>query len=60
MRCELSQRERRRDTFSGIDLITGEIRAFEGVVQSIQDFGADAPDGGRWQITLATSSHGGR
>lgn len=45
VRCEISQRERQRDTFSGIDTITGELRAFEGVVQSVRDFGPDAPDG---------------
>jgi len=50
----------RRDTFSGIDSITGELKAFEGVVQSVQDFGPDAPEGRRWHITLATSTQGRR
>ncbi len=56
VRCEVSQREHRPDTFTGIDPITEKLKAFEGVVQSVEDFGADAPDGRRWRITMAMSA----
>lgn len=56
VRCEISQRERQRDTFSGIDTITGELRAFEGVVQSVRGLWSRRTGWRRWQITLASSS----
>ena len=33
------------DTFSGIDAIHGRLGMYTGVVQSVQDFGPDAPTG---------------
>ena len=51
-RCDASRNNSVADTFSGVDAIHGRIGMFTGVVQSVQDFGPDAPQGRRWCVTL--------
>jgi hypothetical protein len=38
---------------SGVDAIRQNVVGiFTGVVQSVEDFGTDAPEGRRWRVTL--------
>jgi hypothetical protein len=51
-RCDASRDNGVSDTFSGVDAVQGTVGMFIGVVQSVEDFGAAAPDGRRWRVTL--------
>ena len=55
-RCDVSRDNGNADTFSGIDAIHGNVGMFVGVVQSVEEFGPDAPEGRRWRVTLRPSS----
>ncbi len=51
-RCDDLRNNDAADTFSGVDLVRGTVGIFTGVVQSVEDFGPDAPQGRRWRVTL--------
>jgi hypothetical protein len=51
-RCDESRDNETEDTFSGVDSIRGTVGIFTGVIQSVEDFGPDAPQGRRWRVTL--------
>jgi hypothetical protein len=51
-RCDASRNHGVSDTFSGIDSIHWKVGMFTGVVQSVEDFGPDSPQGRRWRVTL--------
>jgi hypothetical protein len=51
-RCDDSRNARKPTSVSGVDAITGQLKAYTGVVQSVEDFGADAPAGKRWRVTM--------
>ena len=51
-RCRESQASRRSITIYGVAAISGNRQAFTGIVQSIEDFGVNAPQGQRWRITM--------
>ncbi len=51
-RCDVSRNEGVADTFSGVDSIRETVGIFTGVVQSVEDYGPDAPEGRRWRVTL--------
>jgi hypothetical protein len=36
----------------GVDTISGKVRFYTGVVQSVEDNGAVAPQGRRWRVTM--------
>jgi hypothetical protein len=55
-RCDVSRDNGSADAFSGVDAIHGNVGMFVGVVQSVEDFGPDAPGGRRWRVTLRPSS----
>jgi hypothetical protein len=50
-RCDESRRFLSRLVISGVT-DDGEIKLFEGVVQSIEDYGENAPPGRRWRVTM--------
>jgi hypothetical protein len=50
-RCHESQRFLSRLVITGATE-QGEIKLFEGVVQSIEDHGENAPTGRRWRVTM--------
>jgi hypothetical protein len=39
-------------TFSGIDILDGQIKTFAGIVQLVEDNGASVPVSKRWRIAL--------
>jgi ADP-ribose pyrophosphatase YjhB (NUDIX family) len=41
---------RKPTSVSGVDAITGQLKAYTSVVQSVEDFGADA--GKRWRVAM--------
>jgi hypothetical protein len=51
-RCHDSRRQKESITVSGVDVIDGKVKAYTGVVQSVEDFGAASPWGRRWRITI--------
>jgi hypothetical protein len=51
-RCDVSRNNGVADTFSGVDAVQGNVGIYTGVVQSVEDFGPDAPQGRRWRVTL--------
>ena len=54
-RCEESQKFLSRLVITGTTE-EGELKMFEGVVQSIQDNGDNAPSGRRWRVTMMDES----
>ena len=58
-RCDVSRNNGVADTFSGVDAIRGNVGMYTGVVQSVEDFGPDAPQGRRWRVTLRAAPWGG-
>ena len=51
-RCHESRRRQEAITVSGVDVIDGKVKPYTGVVQSVEDFGAAAPLGRRWRVTI--------
>jgi hypothetical protein len=54
-RCEESQKFLSRLVITGTTE-EGELKMFEGVVQSIQDNGDNVPSGRRWRVTMMDES----
>jgi hypothetical protein len=50
-RCDESRKFLSRLVITGATQ-QGEIKMFEGVVQSIEDYGDNSPPGRRWRVTL--------
>jgi hypothetical protein len=46
-RAEQSQSSGRPDLFTGVDIIDGRVKAFNGVVWGVEDLGEKAPSGQR-------------
>ena len=40
------------DTFSGVDVISGEVGEYVGIVHSVDDQGEAAPPDRRWRVTI--------
>jgi hypothetical protein len=51
-RCDLSRNNGVADTFSGVDTVGGNVGIYTAMVQSVEGFGLDAPQGRRWRVTL--------
>ena len=51
-RCHESCAQGTPDTVSGVDTLDNQLKAFTGVVQSVEDHGEQAPRGRRWRITM--------
>lgn len=56
-RCHASRDQKSPDTFSGVDAIDGKLKPYTGVVQSVEDLGAVAPQGRRWRVTILNSNY---
>jgi hypothetical protein len=50
-RCDESRKFLSRLVITGATE-QGEIKMFEGVVESIEDYGENAPHGTRWRVTM--------
>ena len=51
-RARESQLRQTPDTFSGVDLISGEPGEYVGIVHSVDDQGEAAPADKRWRVTI--------
>lgn len=51
-RCHDSRHHQKSITVSGVDAIDGKVKPYTGMVQSVEDFGASAPMGRRWRVTI--------
>jgi hypothetical protein len=54
-RCDESRKFLSRLVITGATQ-QGEIKMFEGVVQSIEDYGDNSPPGRRWRVTMIDES----
>jgi hypothetical protein len=50
--CRNSRDHKKPTSVSGVDTISGKVRFYTGVVQSVEDNGAIAPQGRRWRVTM--------
>jgi hypothetical protein len=48
----MSQIGQHRDTFSGVDILDEQVKAFTGVVRSVEDNGEAFPKERRWRISI--------
>ena len=51
-RARHSQSGARADTFSGVDVLSGNVTAYTGTVTGLEDMGEKAPVGRRWRISI--------
>jgi len=51
-RARKSLAQQTPETFSGVDILDGQVKTFAGIVQLVEDNGASVAVGKRWQIAL--------
>jgi hypothetical protein len=51
-RCEESCATVKSITVTGVDALDGKVKAYTGVVQSVEDHGESKPLSQRWRVTM--------
>lgn len=54
-RARKSQVSQQPDTFSGVDVLDGQVKPFSGTVLGVEDFGEKAPAGKSWRVSIETA-----